>query len=68
MGSAPQVPRDRRVLLIVSAIVVALLAASVVGPLEPGIDATLAAVPVVIVVLVVVTVLVLVHSVRGRNA
>ena len=68
MGSNPQSPRDRRVLLIVAAIVVALLAASLVSALVPGIDATLATVPLVIVVLVIGTVLVLLRSVRDRGA
>ena len=63
---APQAPRDRRVVLLVGGLVVALLAARVVSALVPGIDATLAAVPVVIVILVLGTVLVLLRSLRGR--
>ena len=62
-----QAPRDRRVLLIVGAIVVGLLALSVVSALVPGMDAALAAVPVVIGILLVGTVVVLARSLRGRE-
>ncbi len=66
--SQPQgAPRDRRVVLIVGAIVIGLLVFSVVSALIPGIDSTLAAVPLVIVVLVVGTVLVLARSLRGAR-
>jgi hypothetical protein len=64
---APQAPRDRRVVLLIGGLVVALLAASVISALVPGIDATLAAVPVVIAILVLGTVVVLVRSLRGRD-
>ncbi len=64
MNSPRQAPRDRRVLFIIGALVVGLLAFSVVSALIPDIDATLAAVPLVIVVLVVGTVWVLARSVR----
>ena len=60
-------PRDRRVLLIIGAIVLGLLAFSVISALIPGIDGTLAAVPLVIVVLVVGTVIVLARSLRGAR-
>jgi uncharacterized membrane protein YccC len=64
--SGPQgAPRDRRVVFIIGALVVGLLAFSVVSALIPDIDSTLAAVPLVIVVLVVGTVLVLARSLRG---
>ena len=62
-----QAPRDRRVLLIVGAIVLGLLALSVVSALVPGMDAALAAVPVVIGILLVGTVVVLARSLRGRE-
>ncbi len=67
MGRPEGAPRDRRVFLIVGALVVGLLVFSVVSALLPGIDATLAAVPVVVVVLVVGTVLVLARSLRGAR-
>ena len=60
-------PRDRRVVLIIGALVVGLLALSVMSALIPGIDGTLAAVPLVIVVLVIGTVLVLMRSLRGAG-
>ena len=67
MPSTPEAPRDRRVLFIVGALVLGLLLAGVLSALVPGIDATLAAVPLIIVVLVVGTALVLVRSVRSRD-
>ncbi len=60
-------PRDRRVFLIIGALVLGLLAFSVISALIPDIDATLAAVPVVVVVLVVGTVLILARSLRGAG-
>lgn len=45
-----------------------LLLASVVSALVPGVDALLAAVPLVIVVLVLGTVLVLARSIGGRDS
>ena len=67
MGDPREAPRDRRVVLIIGLIVVGLLAASVVSALVPGMDAALAAVPVVILVLVLGTVVVLARSIRGRD-
>ena len=67
MSDPEGAPRDRRVVLIIGALVVGLLAFSVVSALLPGIDATLAAVPVIVVVLVVGTVLVLARSLRGAG-
>ena len=60
-------PRDRRVFLIIGALVLGLLAFSVISALIPDIDGTLAAVPVVVVVLVVGTVVVLARSLRGAD-
>ncbi|MEX1296647.1 MAG: hypothetical protein AB1Z67_10785 [Candidatus Limnocylindrales bacterium] len=67
MGRPEGAPRDRLVVLIVAAVVVGLLAFSVVSALIPDIDGTLAAVPLIIVVLVVGTVLVLARSLRGAG-
>jgi uncharacterized membrane protein YccC len=67
MSQPGSAPRDRRVFLIVGAIVLGLLALSVISALIPDIDGTLAAVPLIIVVLVVGTVLVLARSVRGAR-
>jgi CHASE2 domain-containing sensor protein len=66
MGHSPEAPRDRRVVLAIGLLVAGLLAASVVSAVVPGMDAALAAVPVVIGLLVVGTVVVLVRSLRGR--
>jgi hypothetical protein len=60
-------PRDRRVFLVIGALVVGLLAASVISALIPDIDGTLAAVPLIIVVLVMGTIFVLARSVRGAG-
>ena len=67
MSDPAGAPRDRRVFLIVGALVVGLLAFSVISALVPGIDATLAAVPIIVLVLVVGTVLVLARSLRGAG-
>ncbi len=67
MSGPRDAPRDRRVVLIIGLIVVGLLAASVVSALVPGMDAALAAVPVIILVLVIGTVGVLARSIRGRD-
>ena len=66
MSGPREAPRDRRVVLIIGLIVVGLLVASVISAVVPGMDATLAAVPVIIAVLVIGTVVVLARSVRGR--
>jgi hypothetical protein len=55
------------VFFVVGALVLGLLLLSLVSALVPGIDGTLAAVPIVVVVLVVGTVVVLVRSVRGAG-
>ncbi len=67
MGRPAGAPRDRRVFLVIGALVIGLLALSVVSALIPDIDGTLAAIPLVIVVLVVGTILVLARSVRGAG-
>ena len=60
-------PPDRRVFLIIGALVVGLLGFSVISALIPDIDGTLAAVPLVIILLVAGTLLVLARSVRGAG-
>jgi uncharacterized membrane protein YccC len=65
MGRPDGAPRDRRVIFIIGALVVGLLAFSVISALVPDIDSTLAAVPLVIIVLVLGTLLVLIRSARG---
>jgi len=60
-------PRDRRVVLIIGALVVGLLVFSVISALIPDIYGTHAAVPLIIIVLVIGTVLVLARSLRGAG-
>jgi hypothetical protein len=57
-------PRDRRVILIVASLVVALLAVNVVSALVPGMDGALASLPIVVVVLVVGTLVILARTLR----
>jgi hypothetical protein len=56
---------DRRVLGLLSAVVVLVLAANVVSALVPGLDEALAGLPLVVVLLVVVTGAVLLRVLRG---
>ena len=63
----PAAPRDRRVVLIIGTLVAIVLAAGVISALVPGLDATFAAVPIVIAVLVIGTVVVLGRSLRTRG-
>ena len=58
--------RDRRVLAVLAAIVVALLVLNVVSALVPGMDAALAGLPVVGVLLVAGTLLVMSQVLRRR--
>lgn len=67
MTGPNEAPRDRRVFLIIGALVIGLLAFSVISALIPDIDGTLAAVPLVIVLLVVGTVFVLARALRGAD-
>ena len=67
MNGPEGAPRDRRVFFIIGALVIGLLAFSVISALIPDIDGTLAAVPLVIVVLVVGTVFVLARALRGAD-
>lgn len=57
-------PRDRRVLMIIAALVVAVLAINVISAFVPGMDGALASLPLVVLLLVVGTLVVLVRSVR----
>ena len=57
-------PRDRRVILLVGALVVAILAINLVSAVVPGMDGALASLPIVVLLLVVGTLLVLVRSLR----
>ncbi|MDP8904207.1 MAG: hypothetical protein M3N29_02620, partial [Chloroflexota bacterium] len=59
--------RDRDVLLLTAAIVLAVLAVRAAGELVPGIDYLVAVVPLVIVGLALATVVVLVRALRPRR-
>jgi hypothetical protein len=56
---------DRRVVLFIGLLVIAILGASLLSALIPGLDGLLAGWPIVMVVLVAGTVLVLARSIRG---
>lgn len=64
MPQTEGVPRDRRVVVIVGALVVAVLAIGVISAFVPGMDGAFASVPIVVLVLVVGTVLVLARTIR----
>ena len=57
-------PRDRRVLLVIGALVVGVLLIGLVSALVPAVDLTLASWPIVVLILVVGTVLILVRALR----
>ena len=57
-------PRDRRVVLLLGALVVAVLAINVVSAAVPGMDGALASMPIVGLILVIGTIVVLGRSMR----
>jgi hypothetical protein len=65
VSGSSSAPRDRRVLLVVVALVIGVLAVSLVSALLPDVDAVLATLPIVVLFLVAGTALVLLRSVRG---
>jgi hypothetical protein len=64
VGETGGAPRDRRVLLIIAALVVGILLVNLVSALVPGLDGALAALPIVVLMLVVGTVVILARSLR----
>lgn len=64
MSETGAAPRDRRVLLIIAALVVGILLVNLVSALVPGFDGALAALPIVVLILVVGTVVILARSLR----
>lgn len=60
----PGAPRDRRVALLIAALVSGVLVINVVSALVPGMDGALASLPIVVVILVAGTLLVLVRALR----
>ena len=57
-------PRNRRVLLLLGALVVAVLAINVVSAAVPGMDGVLASMPIVVLILVIGTIVVMGRSIR----
>ncbi len=66
MNDAGSAPRDRRVVLLLAGLVLALLVVNVVSALVPGMDGALASAPIVVAILVIGTVVVLGRSIRPR--
>ena len=64
MSRSGGAPRDRRVVLLLAALVVAVLAVNLLSALLPGLDGALASLPIVVAILVAGTVLILARSVR----
>ncbi|MFV2065138.1 MAG: hypothetical protein ACC726_16735 [Chloroflexota bacterium] len=60
----PEAPRDRRVLLLLAVLVAIVLAINLISAIVPGMDGTLASMPIVVLILVVGTIVVLVRSIR----
>jgi hypothetical protein len=58
-------PRDRRVLLVMAVLVIAILAINVVSAVVPGMDGALASMPIIVAVLVGGTLLILVRALRN---
>ena len=60
----PGEPRDRRVVLLIAALVIGVLVVNVVSAIVPGMDGALASLPIVVVILVAGTLLVLARALR----
>jgi hypothetical protein len=58
-------PRDRRVLLVMAVLVIAILAINVISAVVPGMDGALASMPIIVAVLVGGTLLILVRALRN---
>ena len=65
MAQREGAPRDRRVFLLIGALVVGILIVNLVSALVPGFDGALASSPIVVVILVAGTVLILVRALRS---
>jgi hypothetical protein len=65
VGSSGGTPQDRRVVVLIGLLVGAVLLASLVSALLPGVDAALASAPIVVTALVAGTVLVMARALRG---
>lgn len=60
--ASPRSPADRRVVLLVAALVAAVLALNVISALVPGLDGALASLPIVVLALTAGTVIVLARA------
>jgi hypothetical protein len=58
-------PRDRRVLLVMAVLVIAILVINVISAMVPGMDGALASMPIIVAVLVGGTLLILVRALRS---
>ena len=64
MNQSEGAPRDRRVVLVIGALVAVILVVNIISALVPGIDGALASLPIVMLILVVGTALILARSLR----
>ena len=64
MNQSEGAPRDRRVVLVIGALVAVILVVNIISALVPGIDGALASLPIVVLILVVGTALILARSLR----
>jgi len=67
MSPSEGAPRDRRVVVVLGVLVLAILALNLASALVPGMDGALAAWPLVVLVLVVGTVVILARSLLRRG-
>jgi hypothetical protein len=58
-------PRDRRVVIVIAVLVVAILVINVASALLPGVDGALASMPIVVAILVGGTIVILVRALRS---
>ena len=66
MNEPARSPRDRRVVLVLAGLVLAVLVVNVLSAVVPGMDGALASAPIIVLILVIGTVFVLVRSIRAR--
>ncbi len=64
MNRSERAPRDRRVVLLIALLVVAILVINVISALVPGMDGALASLPVVVLILVAGTLVILARTLR----
>jgi len=64
VNRSERAPRDRRVVLVIALLVVAILVINVISALVPGMDGALASLPVVVLILVAGTLVILARTLR----